>query len=80
MSERERKEIQEMVETAELLAKHDPQGLMIAKANIDILKARCEIERSMKKGFSEHPDEEIGSDDTSENRLVAAREQRKNKT
>lgn len=49
MPEKEKKEIAEMVETAELLAKHDPQGLMIAKSNLDILKNRCEIERAMKK-------------------------------
>lgn len=49
MSEKEKKEIAEMVETAELLAKHDPQGLMIAKSNLDILKSRCEIERTMRE-------------------------------
>lgn len=47
MSEKEKKEIAEMLETAELLAKHDPQGLMIVKSNLDILKSRCEIERAM---------------------------------
>lgn len=49
MSEKEKKEIAEMLETAELLAKHDPQGLMIAKSNLDILKSRCEIERAMRE-------------------------------
>lgn len=49
MSEKEKKEIAEMLETAELLAKHDPQGLMIVKSNLDILKSRCEIERSMQE-------------------------------
>lgn len=49
MSEKEKKEIAEMVETAELLAKHDPQGLLIAKSNLDILKNRYEIEKAMKQ-------------------------------
>lgn len=49
MSEKEKKEIAEMIETAELLAKHDPQGLMIVKSNLDILKSRCEIERAMQE-------------------------------
>lgn len=49
MSEKEKKEIAEMVETAELLAKHDPQGLMIVKTSLDILKSRCEIEKAMKE-------------------------------
>ena len=49
MSEKEKKEIAEMLETAELLAKHDPQGLMIVKSNLDILKSRCEIERAMQE-------------------------------
>lgn len=47
MSEKEKKEIAEMVKTAELLAEHDPQGLLIAKSNLDILKNRCEIEKAM---------------------------------
>ncbi|MFR8171155.1 MAG: hypothetical protein ACLU9Q_11875 [Marvinbryantia sp.] len=49
MSEKEKNEIAEMVETAELLAKHDPQSLVIAKANLDILKSRCEIEKAMRE-------------------------------
>lgn len=53
MSEKEKKEIAEMVETAEMLAKHDPQGLVIAKANLDILKNRCEIEKAMKENMEE---------------------------
>lgn len=49
MSEKEKKEIQEMVETAQMLAEHDPQSLLIAKSNFDILKARCEIEKAAKE-------------------------------
>lgn len=48
MSEKEKKEIAEMVETAEMLAKHDPQGFMITKSSLDVLKSRCEIEKAMK--------------------------------
>lgn len=45
MSEKERKEIADMVETAKELAKKDPQGFLIAKSNIDILKARADMDR-----------------------------------
>ena len=45
MSEKERKEIADMVETAKELAQKDPQGFLIAKSNIDILKARADMER-----------------------------------
>lgn len=50
MTEEEKREIAEMVETAEMLAKYNPQSLMIAKSNFDILKSRCEIERAMRRG------------------------------
>lgn len=49
MSEKERKDIQEMVETAKYLAENDPQGLLIAKSNMDILKARSDMETVVKK-------------------------------
>lgn len=49
MSEKEKDEIREMVETAEFLAEHDPQSLLIVKANFDILKSRCQIERAGKE-------------------------------
>ena len=45
MSEKEKKEIAEMVKTVRELAKKDPQGFLIAKSNIDILKARADMER-----------------------------------
>lgn len=45
MSEKERKEIADMVETAKELAEKDPQGFLIAKSNIDILKARADMDR-----------------------------------
>lgn len=44
MGEKEKKDIQEMVETAKYLAENDPQGLLIAKSNMDILKARSDLE------------------------------------
>lgn len=46
MSEKERKEIKAMVQTAKYLADHDPQGLMLAKATMDILKARSVLENA----------------------------------
>lgn len=48
MSEKEKKEIAEMVETAKMLAKHDPQGLAVAKAGLDALRTRCEIAQASK--------------------------------
>ncbi|MBS4961397.1 MAG: hypothetical protein KHZ62_11405 [Clostridiales bacterium] len=45
MEEREKNEIREMVQKAKYLADHDPQGLLLAKTSIDILKARCDIEQ-----------------------------------
>ena len=48
MSERDKIEIESMVQTARYLAENDPQGLMLAKNSMDILKARCEMERETK--------------------------------
>ena len=45
VSEKDRKDIAEMVETAKYLAEHDPQGLQIAKSSMDILKARADMNR-----------------------------------
>lgn len=45
VSEKDRKDIAEMVETAKYLAEHDPQGLLIAKSSMDILKARADMEK-----------------------------------
>lgn len=45
MSEKEKKDINEMVEAAKYLAEHDPTGLIIAKSNMDILKARADMEK-----------------------------------
>lgn len=41
----EKKDINEMVEAAKYLAEHDPTGLIIAKSNMDILKARADMEK-----------------------------------
>ena len=43
--EKEKKDINEMVEAAKYLAEHDPTGLIIAKSNMDILKARADMEK-----------------------------------
>lgn len=45
MNEQEKKEITEMTEAAKYLALHDPQGFVIAKSNMDILKARSDLEK-----------------------------------
>lgn len=44
MSEKDRKEIAEMVKKAKYLAENDPQGFMLAKNSMDILKARSDME------------------------------------
>ena len=46
MSEKEKKDIKAMVQTARYLADQDPQGLMLAKTSMDILKARCDLEKA----------------------------------
>ena len=45
MSEKEKREIAEMVKTAKYLAENDQQGFMLAKNSLDILKARCDMEK-----------------------------------
>ena len=45
MSEKEKKDMHEMVEAAKYLAEHDPTGLIIVKSNMDILKARADMEK-----------------------------------
>ena len=45
MNEQEKKEITEMTEAAKYLVLHDPQGFVIAKSNMDILKARADLEK-----------------------------------
>lgn len=47
MSEKERKDIAEMVETAKELAEKDPQGFMLAKNSLDILKARAAMDKEV---------------------------------
>lgn len=45
VSEKDRKDIAEMAETSKYLEGHDPQGILIAKSNMNILKARAEMEK-----------------------------------
>lgn len=49
MSEKEKKEIAEMVEIAKHLATHDPQAFMIAKSNMEILKIRADMDKQEKE-------------------------------
>lgn len=44
MSEKERNDIAEMVETDKELAEKDPQGFRLVKSSVDILKARADLE------------------------------------
>lgn len=45
MSEKEKRDIREMVKTAKYLAENDPQSLVIAKTGLDMLKARCDMDK-----------------------------------
>lgn len=45
MSGKEKKDIAKMVKTARELAEKDPQGFLIVKSNIDILKVRADMDR-----------------------------------
>lgn len=49
MSDKEKKEIADMVATAKELARKDPQGFMLAKNSVDILKARADMEDKRKE-------------------------------
>lgn len=49
MSEKEKKEIAEMVDIAKHLATHDPQAFMIAKSNMEILKIRADMDKQEKE-------------------------------
>lgn len=49
MSEKDRKEIAEMVKKAKYLAENDPRGFMLAKNSMDILKARSDMDAVEKK-------------------------------
>lgn len=51
VSVKEKQEIREIVNTAKILARCDPQSLMLAKFGMDLLKARCELDGSL-----ENPD------------------------
>lgn len=47
LSRKERKDIKAMVEAAVMLAEKDPQGFMIIKSNIEVLKARSDMDRAL---------------------------------
>lgn len=49
MGKKERKDIRDMVDTARILAENDPLGFMIVKSNIDVLKARHDMELAEKR-------------------------------
>lgn len=45
MEEQKVKEIQEIVKTAQHLADNDPGSFIILKSNMEILKARCDMQK-----------------------------------
>ena len=47
MSKEERKDIRSMIEAVTALAEKDPKAFMIAKSNVEILKARSDMDRCM---------------------------------
>ena len=49
MNSTEKAEIRDLTEKAKYLADNDPQGLLLAKASIDILKARCDMEKQIEE-------------------------------
>ncbi|MDB8683553.1 hypothetical protein [Mediterraneibacter gnavus] len=54
MSDKDKKEIAEMVRKAKHLAENDPQGFMLAKNSIDILKARSDMDSVEEKEGEEN--------------------------
>lgn len=62
MSERDKNHITEMVETAKYLADHDPQGLIIVKNGMDMLRARCDLEKTRKSAGDENRSESGDND------------------
>lgn len=49
MSRKEKNDIEAMVKVAKELAESDPQAFMIVKSNIDILKARSDMDKANQK-------------------------------
>lgn len=47
MSEKDKKDIKNLVESVKCLAENDPQALLIVKSNVDILKARCDLDKHL---------------------------------
>lgn len=45
MRAKEKKDIKEMLADVKYLAVNDPQGFMILKSNVDVLKARSDMDR-----------------------------------
>lgn len=53
MVKKEKDDIKAMVQTAKYLAENDPQGLMLAKNSMDVLKARCDLDKTRKPDIQE---------------------------
>ena len=45
MGVKEKKDIKSIVESVKFLAANDPQGFMILKSKVDVLKARSDLDR-----------------------------------
>lgn len=51
LTEKEKKEIEEIVETAKILAREDPTGLLLMKDRMETLKTRCDMEKAINGEF-----------------------------
>lgn len=53
METEERKDIAEIVKTAKYLAEKDPKAFFLVKNSVDVLKARCDLEKKEQKHTEE---------------------------
>ena len=58
MSKKDKKDIANTVKALKFIADNDPHSLVISNSNIDILKARCELE--LQQTADNEPKEEAG--------------------
>lgn len=59
MSEKERKDIADMVKAAKKLAEKDPQGFILIKNSLNILKARAELDQNFEEENLDKDKEEL---------------------
>lgn len=56
METEERKDIAEMVKTAKYLAEKDPKAFFLVKNSVDVLKARCDLEKKEQTNTEDQPE------------------------